>query len=378
VVCEHLRLVFRAPERLDPFGGQPVLLGAVGARNLAVRDVPDEDVAEGVLVLALDRRTPFAAHELLQHERVQTLVEHRAVPARERRERARPEGFTEDRRVLKERLLVGRQEVEARRDQPLHGLRQPSVVLESASLHEHARELLRVEGIASRAGEQRLLGLRRQDRALEQLGDEPRGLVVRERREREGEGVRLASTPSGPTLEQLRPCAANDEQRNAGRPVDDVVDEVEKRLVRPVQVLDDQDERALFRERLEKRPPRGERLAALTGGDVLLGTESHERTKVRTHPLVRSDDRELLFSRGGRVRLQDPGLRLHDLAESPERDPFAVREAAPLPPEEDLRVAVHDLGELEDEPRLPDSGDAHDRHELRRELLAHPRQGSVE
>ena len=205
---------------------------------------------------------------------VQTLVEHRAVPARERRERARPEGLAEYRRVLEQRLLFGRQEVEARGDQPLHRLRQPSVVLESASLREHARELLRVEGIASRAGEQRLLGLRRQNRALEQLGDEPRGLVVRERREREGEGVRLASTPSGPTLEELRPCAANDEQRNAGRPVHEVVDEVEKRLVRPVQVLDDQDQRALFRERFEKRPPRGERLAALTGGDVLLGTES--------------------------------------------------------------------------------------------------------
>ena len=55
VVGEHLGVVLRAAERLDPLSDPAVLLDAVRARDLAVGDVADERVRERELGLALDR-----------------------------------------------------------------------------------------------------------------------------------------------------------------------------------------------------------------------------------------------------------------------------------------------------------------------------------
>ena len=73
--------------------------------------------------------------------------------------------------------------------------------------------------------------------------------------------VELAAAPAGPPVEQLRPRRPDDEQRNAGRPVGEVVDEVEQAVVRPVQVLEDEHERPLLGEPLEVAPPRREALS---------------------------------------------------------------------------------------------------------------------
>ena len=73
-----------------------------------------------------------------------------------------------------------------------------------------------------------------------------------------------------------------------------------------------------------------------------------------------------------RVLLEDAGLRLDDLAERPERDPVAVREAASLAPGDELRVGLDDAVELVDEAALADARDADEREELRRALVARP------
>jgi len=65
VVREHLRLVVRSTERLEPACCGQVLVHARGARDLAVGDVSHQQVAEGVLGLALDRRAPRPLDELL-------------------------------------------------------------------------------------------------------------------------------------------------------------------------------------------------------------------------------------------------------------------------------------------------------------------------
>jgi hypothetical protein len=70
VVSQHLRVVLSAPEPLDPARGGEVLAGALGARDLAVGDVPDEEVPERVLVLAGDAARALAADELLPLELV--------------------------------------------------------------------------------------------------------------------------------------------------------------------------------------------------------------------------------------------------------------------------------------------------------------------
>ena len=55
VVGEHLSVVLRAAQRVDPLGDEPVLLGAFASRYLPVGDVAQEHVGEGPLAFALDR-----------------------------------------------------------------------------------------------------------------------------------------------------------------------------------------------------------------------------------------------------------------------------------------------------------------------------------
>ena len=83
-----------------------------------------------------------------------------------------------------------------------------------------------------------------------------------------------------------------------------------------------------------------------------------KRVPGRATQLLGDVRRDVLFG--------DPGLRLHDLGERPERDAVAVREAASLAPRDELGIRVHDALELEDEAALTDPGDADEREELRR------------
>src|SRR5207247_1065263 len=58
----------------------------------------------------------------------------------------------------------------------------------------------------------------------------------------------------------------------------------------------------------------------------------------------------------GSVVLQDAGVRLDDLAEGPERDALAVRQAPALAPEDEVGLVVDEPLELPREPRLADAG----------------------
>src|SRR5580765_3119070 len=113
-----------------------MLLRAVDAGDLPVRDVAHEYMLERVLGLALDGAAPRALHELFLAEDVELLLSST--------QRTEPEDLADDCGVLQQRLLLRRQRVETRRDDPLHRLRQPAVAL---SLREHACKLLRVQWI---------------------------------------------------------------------------------------------------------------------------------------------------------------------------------------------------------------------------------------
>ena len=54
MVREHLGVVLRTAEAVDPLRDGAVPLRAVGARDLAVRDVANERVRERELALALE------------------------------------------------------------------------------------------------------------------------------------------------------------------------------------------------------------------------------------------------------------------------------------------------------------------------------------
>ena len=56
-----------------------------------------------------------------------------------------------------------------------------------------------------------------------------------------------------------------------------MVDEVEHAVVCPVQILEHEDERPLFRHRLEQATPRPEGLGAVVAREVHVGAETDER-----------------------------------------------------------------------------------------------------
>ena len=71
-----------------------MFLRPLGARNLPVRDIADQDVLERELRLAVDRAAPRALHELLLLQRMQLLLADT--------ERAEPEHLADHRRVLQQ------------------------------------------------------------------------------------------------------------------------------------------------------------------------------------------------------------------------------------------------------------------------------------
>ena len=284
VVGDHLGLILGPAERSDPRRGLLMLLGSLRPRDLAVRDVADEQMPERILGLPRHRRAALPTDELLALERVQPFLRDPALDLAERRGGAQPEDLPDDRRVLKERLFLCGEPVDARGEQPLNRLRH-SELLHPVVRLEHSRELLGVQRVPACALEQRLVRVGLERRPRQEHANELRRLVVAERRQRQRERMRLPAAPARATREQLGARGPDDEQWHAAGPVDEVVDEVEQTVVGEVQVFEDEHERVLLRERLEEAPPRGERLAAAVGACLAGGLEPDERPEVALEPL---------------------------------------------------------------------------------------------
>jgi hypothetical protein len=157
-----------------------------------------------------------------------------------------------------------------------------------------------------------------------------------------------------------------------------VIDEVEQAVVRPVQVLEDEDQRISLGESLEESAPGCERLRLAVGAGLgrLLG-KADERAEVVLHPLrirgvldeLGDDVSEFPLRFLLRIGLEDAGVGLHHLAEGPVGHALAVGKATPLAPEDELGQDVDRREQLGDEPALADPRDADERDELRRLLL---------
>src|SRR5439155_6625692 len=131
--------------------------------------------------------------------------------------------------------------------------------------------------------EQRLR-LGRKERTLEQAGDQPSGLLVGQRRKRDGQGVPLPSAPPGPAIEQLRPRGAEHEERDSVDPVRELVDEVEEIVIGPMEVLEHQHERSRLGKRLEKASPRREALDPAIATELRVRAETDERAELPLDP----------------------------------------------------------------------------------------------
>ena len=194
----------------------------------------------------------------------------RRVAIAHRTNRAGPEHLPDDGGVLEEGLAVDGQRVEPGGDERLNGVGEwryrrrcasPAALVEELSVAEHPDELLRVQRVAAGPLEQELLRLGGKHGLLEQA-QRPGGRSRCRRAARGGSRFGCASpaAPRGVPLVELRPGGADDEQRDPLRPVGEVLEEVEKRLVGPVDVLDDEHERPFLGDALEEAPPGRERL----------------------------------------------------------------------------------------------------------------------
>src|SRR5919108_94390 len=120
-ICEIRGSVGR--ERLDPVGREAVLLGSPSAWDLAIRNVAHEGMPEHVRGLACDRGATLSPDELLSLDGPKRLFDGLFVQAAESGDGAGPEDLSDDRSILQNRLLVGRERVKTRSDDAVDGLR---------------------------------------------------------------------------------------------------------------------------------------------------------------------------------------------------------------------------------------------------------------
>ena len=254
-----------------------MLVGPLRSRDLLVRNVADERMSKDVLVLACDRAPAISRHELLSRKRVQSAFERPALAT----EGSQPEDSPDHGCVLEQRLLLGRQRVEPGGDDALHGLREHDL---ARARDEHPSELLGIERVASGVLEQPRLQVGVERRTAEERMQEPSGLFVGERRQQDRRRVHLSAAPTRPPGEELGASGREHQDRDAARPLDQVVHEVEEHVVGPVQVLEDENERSLVGDRLEQAAPGGKRLVAPVACPRIVGLEPDERAYIALDP----------------------------------------------------------------------------------------------
>ena len=97
----------------------------------------------------------------------------------------------------------------------------------------------------------------------------------------EGGRVPPGGAHRGPTLDELGPGEGDDQDRLVARPLEDRIDEVEQAVVRPLEVLEDEGDRAERGDALEEAAPCAELLVAVAAGCAL---EAEQHAQVRLDP----------------------------------------------------------------------------------------------
>ena len=152
-------------------------------------------------------------------------------------------------------------------------------------------------------------------------------------------------------MQELGACGAQHQQWDAARALDELVDEVEHRIVRPVQILEHEHHRPVLGQRFEVTAPGCSPF--LRAHEPGFG-QAGERTQVALDPLrLRCLDAGLSDGAGqlltgllGGVGLEDARLGLDDLPQSPKGDAFPVGKRAALSPANELGVFFDRAQEL--------------------------------
>ena len=199
---------------------------------------------------------------------------------------------------------------------------------------------------------------------------------VGQRLEPERDEVPPTRAPGGPMLEQLGTRQRDHEDRHAAAPLDEVVDEVERAGVGPMEVLEDQDDGALGGDPLEERPP-AENSSSRAIGVAVSTARAARAAPVRssaapTRPAPSARPPRATFARVvGSSSVSARPARLRTISPSAQNvmpSPYAGR-AAGVPPH-GLDDAVEVLRQLPDEPALARPGEPDDRHDPRPPLAS--------
>ena len=240
-------LVAPIARALEPGTDQSVKPGAARLGNAAVDHLPCQRVLERVLRLASDRRGRPAADEVAIFE-----DRPRDGPAADKLQcRPAPEDAADDRRRLERRLVLARECVDASREDRLNRVRQ--LLHDRAGLDDSRQQLFEEERIPLRPLDQSRPRLARElagDELVEHLG----GLTRREGVQPDKRGVAAAAAPRTTAVEQFRTGGA-DHKQWAAHLMADPVEQVEQRILRPVQVLHEQDGRRCRRQLAQELDP---------------------------------------------------------------------------------------------------------------------------
>src|SRR6266511_4313662 len=333
-------------------------LGPELLRHRLVRRIADEEMPEPERVFAW-KICPVGPDELLAHERLKVAADLCAqLGRRQRRDGSEVEDPALDRRALDDGALLIAQPVEPSSQQGLDRRRHgylgqiargdPASVsaLEEAVVDQHRERLLDEERIA----------LGRLGHALAhffcKLGSPEQ---VSDQRLQENRGrVELPAAPHGTDVEQLRASEADQEDWSVAGPVRDVIDEIQEGRLAPLDVVEDEHERALPRVRLEE----------LACCPECLLTRARAADEAERRSEARRDHLSVLVARQPRGDTREKVLAVelsHDVGEGPERDALAVRQAPAL---HDRSPLTGPGGELRDQTRLADAGGAEDCEEM--------------
>ena len=234
----------------------------VQGRPRALEDAVVDRVADQVVMEAVDRivvRHRHRVHELLARERLQLVVDGRLQTlGGHRSDRRRRELQADHRRRLDRSALVDaelaepcfEQRLDRRRDRELalvvgaHPA--PVAQLERLALDEHRQDLLDVERVAFGRGDDAGDDVGGEPGRAEQVGGDVGGRRVAERPQHEAQrGIALA--PLRALVENVMARGAEQEDRRLVGRAEDVLDQVEERLLGPMDVVDERDRRTVRR-----------------------------------------------------------------------------------------------------------------------------------
>ena len=232
-------------------------VGALLLRHRLIGGVPDQQVAETERVLARELGT-IGPDELLAREREEAGAHVRPDGLRaEGGDGAGVEDLALDGAALDHGTLVGVQSVQARGEQEvdrrwdrhvrevLDGAPRTPFEAKEAVVDQHREHLLDEQRVALRGFEDPVPRDLRYRRLPQEVVDEQRGLVTGEGLEKDRGGVHLAATPAGADVEQLGTSDTDQQDGGVARPVGEMLDQVQHRGLGPVDVVEDDDDRAV-------------------------------------------------------------------------------------------------------------------------------------